>query len=140
MVFPGSNKTWTQFEKMPVCSMRTAFTHILDLTTPPSQALLQLLATLASRDIDRERLEVLAKDSTAYEDWKYDESPNMLEVLDQFPSLKIPPSLLLTQLPVLQQRYYSISSSPQMFPGEIHATIAVVRFRTKGKAAIGRTL
>ncbi|KAK3768095.1 hypothetical protein RRG08_004637 [Elysia crispata] len=130
----GSNKTWAQFEKMPVCSLRMAFTHVLDLTTPPSQALLQLLATLATRDIDKERLEVLATDSTAYEDWKYEESPNMLEVLDQFPSLKIPPSLLLTQLPLLQQRYYSISSSPRMHPGEIHATIAVVRFRTKGGA------
>ncbi|GFR97300.1 nitric oxide synthase, partial [Elysia marginata] len=130
----GSNKTWTQFEKMPVCSLRMAFTHVLDLTTPPSQALLKLLATLATRDIDKERLEILATDSTAYEDWKYEESPNMLEVLEQFPSLKVPPSLLLTQLPILQQRYYSISSSPRFHPGEIHATIAVVRFRTKGGA------
>jgi hypothetical protein len=41
--------------------MRTALMHILDVTTPPSQAFLQLLATLATRDIDRERLETLAK-------------------------------------------------------------------------------
>ncbi|CAL1539173.1 unnamed protein product [Lymnaea stagnalis] len=130
----GTNKTWTQFEKMPVCSMRSAFTYILDVTTPPSQALLQLLATQASRDIDKERLEVLATDSKAYEEWKYDLSPNILEVLDQFSSLKVPPSLLLTQLPMLQQRYYSISSSPQMHPGEVHATIAVVKFRTQDGA------
>nr|KAI8753849.1 nitric oxide synthase [Biomphalaria glabrata] len=126
----GTNKSWSQIEKMPVCSLRTAFTYILDITTPPSQALLQLLATQATRDRDKEKIEVLATDSKAYEDWKYDLSPNLLEVLEQFTSVRVPPSLLLTQLPLLQQRYYSISSSPQMCPGEVHATIAVVRFRT----------
>ena len=79
---------------------------------------------------------ISSQDSEAYEDWKYDLSPNMLEVLDQFSSLKVPPSLLLTQLPLLQPRYYSISSSPQMFPGEIHATIAVVKFRTQSEPNI----
>ncbi|XP_059143081.1 nitric oxide synthase-like isoform X2 [Physella acuta] len=130
----GTSKTWAEFEKMPVCSMRSAFTYILDITTPPSQSLLQLLATQATRDVDRERLENLATDSKAYEDWKYDLSPNLLEVLDQFSSLKVPPSLLLTQLPLLQQRYYSISSSLLMYQGEIHATIAVVKFRTQDGA------
>lgn len=130
----GSAKNWTNYEKMPQCSMRTAFTHFLDVTTPPSQAFLQLLATLATRDIDKERLELLAKDSRAYEDWKYDMNPNLLEVLDQFPSLKVPPSLLMTQLPLLQQRFYSISSSPQECVGEIHATIAVVQYRTQNGA------
>ena len=60
--------------------------------------------------------------------------PNMLEVLDQFPSLKVPPSLLMTQLPMLQQRFYSISSSPMESVGEIHATIAVVKYRTQSES------
>ncbi|KAL8578716.1 hypothetical protein ACOMHN_045704 [Nucella lapillus] len=127
----GSSKNWTAYEKMPVCSMRTAFSHFLDVSTPPSQAFLQLIATLTSRDQDRQRLELLAKDSKAYEDWRYDLYPNLLEVLDQFPSLKVPPSLLMTQLPLLQQRFYSISSSPMECVGEIHATVAVVKYRTQ---------
>ncbi|XP_070205997.1 nitric oxide synthase-like [Littorina saxatilis] len=130
----GSSKNWTQYEKMPVCSMRTGLTRFLDVTTPPSQVFLQLLATLTSRDIDKERMEHLAKDSKAYEDWRYDLFPNMLEVLDQFPSLKVPPSLLMTQLPLLQQRFYSISSSPMECVGEIHATMAVVKYRTQNGA------
>ncbi|XP_076435250.1 nitric oxide synthase-like [Babylonia areolata] len=127
----GSSKNWTAYEKMPECSMRTALTHFLDVSAPPSQAFLQLLATQASRDQDRQRLELLAKDSKAYEDWRYDLYPNLLEVLDQFPSLKVPPSLLMTQLPLLQQRFYSISSSPMECVGEIHATVAVVKYRTQ---------
>jgi sulfite reductase alpha subunit-like flavoprotein len=31
------------------------------------------------------------------------------------------------------QRFYSISSSPQAHPGEIHATVAVVRFKKESK-------
>ncbi|KAH9512565.1 hypothetical protein Btru_038802, partial [Bulinus truncatus] len=130
----GTTKTWAQFEKMPVCSLKTAFSYFLDITTPPSQAMLQLLATQATRDGDKQKLEALATDSKAYEDWKYDLSPNLVEVLDQFTSLKVPPSLLLTQLPLLQHRYYSISSSPQLCPGEVHATVAVVKFRTQDGA------
>nr|BAF73722.1 nitric oxide synthase [Ambigolimax valentianus] len=130
----GTNKTWTLFEKMPVCSMRMAFTHILDVTTPPPQSLLQLLATQTTREMDKTRLELLATDASEYENWKYDFRSNILELLDQFSSLRVAPSLLLTQLPLLQQRYYSISSSPQMFPGEIHGTVAVVRFRTQDGA------
>ena len=73
------------------------------------------------------------QDPQLYEEWKYDGYPNIVQLLDEFPSLRIPPSLLLTQLPILQQRYYSISSSPTMCPGEIHATVAVVRYRTHGR-------
>ena len=56
----------------------------------------------------------------------------MGEVLAEFPSLKLPATFLLSQLPLLQQRFYSISSSPQLYPGEVHATVAVVKYTTKG--------
>ena len=75
----------------------------------------------------------MLQDPDLYEEWKFDTYPNIVQVLDEFPSLKIPPSLLLTQLPILQQRYYSISSSSNMSPGEVHATVAVVKYTTQGK-------
>lgn len=56
----------------------------------------------------------------------------MVEVLEEFPSVQMPSTLLLTQLPLLQPRYYSISSSPEMYPGEVHLTVAVVSYRTRG--------
>ena len=58
---------------------------------------------------------------------------NMVEVLDQFSSIRVELSLLLSQLPLLQCRYYSISSSPDVHPDQIHCTIGIVTYRIKGK-------
>lgn len=69
-----------------------------------------------------------------YEEWKWSKNPTIVEVLEEFPSVQMPSTLLLTQLPLLQPRYYSISSSPEMYPGEVHLTVAVVSYRTRGTA------
>ncbi|KAK3612607.1 hypothetical protein CHS0354_042116 [Potamilus streckersoni] len=127
----GSMKLWERFSKFPICTLRTALYRYLDITTPPTQSFLKVLATQASDDCDKERLLNLANDQQMYKVWKHDKYPNLLEVLEEFPSLKIPAALILTQLPILQQRYYSISSSPAVYPGEIHATVAVVKTRTQ---------
>ncbi|XP_052798530.1 nitric oxide synthase-like protein [Mya arenaria] len=128
----GNTKSWDPYPRLPVCTLHTAFLRYLDITTPPSQALLKLFATQASKDCDKESLENLTNDSHIYEEWKYETYPNVVQVLDQFPSLRVPASLLLTQLPLLQSRFYSISSSLKSYPGEIHATVAVVKYKTQG--------
>ncbi|XP_064613409.1 nitric oxide synthase 1-like [Liolophura sinensis] len=130
----GSTKQWSPIEKFPSCTMRSAFTYYLDISTPPTPMMLKMLATQATQEADVNELERLSTNPQAYEDWKRDFYPNIAEVLELFPSLKVSPTLLITQLPLLQQRFYSISSSPQAFPGEIHATIAVVQWRTQGGA------
>lgn len=68
-----------------------------------------------------------------YEEWKWYNNPTLVEVMEEFPSIQMPSTLLLTQLPLLQPRYYSISSSPDLHPGEIHLTVAVVSYRARGK-------
>lgn len=47
--------------------------------------------------------------------------------------MALPAPLLLTQLPLLQPRYYSVSSAPSAHPGEIHLTVAVLAYRTQGE-------
>lgn len=68
-----------------------------------------------------------------YEEWKWYNNPTLVEVLEEFPSIQMPSTLLLSQLPLLQPRYYSISSSPDLHPGEIHLTVAVVSYRSRGE-------
>lgn len=68
-----------------------------------------------------------------YEEWKWGKNPTIVEVLEEFPSIQMPSTLLLTQLSLLQPRYYSISSSPDMYPDEVHLTVAIVSYRTGGR-------
>uniref|UniRef100_A0A8C8D7M6 Nitric oxide synthase n=1 Tax=Oncorhynchus tshawytscha TaxID=74940 RepID=A0A8C8D7M6_ONCTS len=119
--------------RFPPCTIYQAFQYFLDITTPPSPVLLQQFASLATNDKQRKKLETLSKGLQEYEKWKWYNNPTMVEVLDEFPSIQMPSTLLLTQLPLLQPRYYSISSSPDVHPGEIHLTVAVVSYKTRGK-------
>uniref|UniRef100_A0A8C8RTC3 Nitric oxide synthase n=1 Tax=Pelusios castaneus TaxID=367368 RepID=A0A8C8RTC3_9SAUR len=118
-------------KKIPPCTLSQALTYFLDVTTPPSQQLLKKLSQLTTEEGDKQRLEALCHVSE-YNKWKFFNSPTILEVLKEFPSIQVSTSFLLTQLPLLKPRYYSISSSRDLTPREIHLTVAVVSYRTRG--------
>ncbi|XP_061226509.1 nitric oxide synthase 1 [Neopsephotus bourkii] len=127
----GVISNWTDEDRVPPCTIFQAFKYYLDITTPPTPLLLQQFALLATSDKEKKRLQVLSKGLQEYEEWKWSKNPTIVEVLEEFPSVQMPSTLLLTQLPLLQPRYYSISSSPEMYPGEVHLTVAVVSYRTR---------
>lgn len=58
---PGVISNWTNESRIPPCTISLAFQYFLDITTPPSPALLQQFAALATSDKHRRRLEVLSK-------------------------------------------------------------------------------
>jgi len=90
-------------QRLPVpVTLREAFTQYLDITSPPTPQFLKLLVQQASEVTDQDELKELAKGGQKYEDWKYERFPNLIDVLDQFHSLKINITLLLQQLPLLQ--------------------------------------
>nr|XP_023963868.1 nitric oxide synthase, brain [Chrysemys picta bellii] len=127
----GVISNWTDENRIPPCTIFQAFKCYLDITTPPTPLLLQQFALLATSDKEKKRLQVLSKGLQEYEEWKWSKNPTIVEVLEEFPSVQMPSTLLLTQLPVLQPRYYSISSSPDMSPDEVHLTVAVLSYRTR---------
>lgn len=103
---------WEPVGKLSQVTVREALTRLLDITTPPTQQFLGLLSCFCSDEIEREKLKVLSTDSSKYENWKAFHFPTFYEVLQLFPSLEPPAEFILTQLPALQPRFYSISSSP----------------------------
>ncbi|XP_063930433.1 nitric oxide synthase, salivary gland isoform X2 [Zophobas morio] len=127
----GVMKTWTPHERLPSCSLRTLLSRFMDITTPPTPHLLQHFASIATEQEDQRKLELLATDSAAYEDWRHWRYPNLLEVLEEFPSVTPYAPLLIAQLSILQPRFYSISSAPSLYPTQIHLTVAVVVYRTQ---------
>lgn len=55
----------------------------------------------------------------------------MLDVLNEFPSIRLTPEFLLSRRPLLAPRLYSISSSVRAHPDEVHLTMALVQFSTQ---------
>lgn len=56
-----------------------------------------------------------------------------MEVLEEFPSVTLEAGVVVAALPLLQARYYSISSSPALYPGQLHLTLSGVQYQTQGK-------
>ncbi|XP_036849386.2 nitric oxide synthase 1 isoform X2 [Manis javanica] len=127
----GVISNWTEEHRLPPCTIFQAFKYYLDITTPPTPLQLQQFASLATSEKEKQRLLVLSKGLQEYEEWKWGKNPTIVEALEEFPSIQMPTTLLLTQLSLLQPRYYSISSSPDMYPDEVHLTVAIVSYHTR---------
>lgn len=116
------------------CSYRTAFTHYLDITSPPRFALLRQLASTTSSETERDLLQLLAsgteEGNTKYEKWFLAERRHLVALLEDLPRCRPVAKDLLNLLPRLQPRYYSIASSPRLFRDRVHLIVAVVKYRT----------
>uniref|UniRef100_A0A6I8NDU9 Nitric oxide synthase n=1 Tax=Ornithorhynchus anatinus TaxID=9258 RepID=A0A6I8NDU9_ORNAN len=118
----GVIRNWEDENRIPPCTIFQAFKYYLDITTPPTPLQLQLFASLASNEKEKQRLLVLSKVSP-YEEWKWARTPTIVEVLNEFPVGRDALVPAADQLSLLQPRYYSISSSPDMYPDEVHLTV-----------------
>lgn len=103
---------WLGHERLPRSSLREAFRRFIDVMAPPSQQALAILSSACSSDQEKEQLRSLAIEAQVYEDWKSQHMPTFLDLLLMFPSLSPAAEFMLTQMPPLQPRFYSISSSP----------------------------
>ena len=92
------------------------------------------MSTQASDEKDKINLEKLANEKACYENWKLNGYPNLAEALEEFQSVNPNASLLLTQLPKLQPRFYSVSSSPKVSKDIIKLTLGVVEYTPDGKS------
>ena len=61
---------------------------------------------------------------------KYTYDRGLIDLIHDYPGVLHSPADLVAMLPKLAPRLYSISSSPFAHAGEIHTTIAVVRYRS----------
>nr|ANN13867.1 nitric oxide synthase [Macrobrachium nipponense] len=118
--------SWVPHPILPVASTRTLLERYLDITSPPSQELLKLMASVATNN------KHLATDVNVYHGWRKEKYPNLLEVLNEFSSVKLDAGLLLCRLPILQPRLYSVSSSPDFEEGRLTLTVASLIYATRG--------
>ncbi len=62
---------------------------------------------------------------------------DVLDVLMDFPHTRLDAQHLAASLNKIAPRLYSISSSPDEYPGEVHLTVAVVRYAAAGRRRLG---
>jgi len=107
--------------------LRTALSVACNLTRTRPETF-ELLALHAKSPSDRQKLSELGR-GEANEFAVAD----LAEVLEHFPSARPPVNELFGSLARLQPRLYSISSSLRAHPGEVHLTVGVVRFESRGR-------
>lgn len=92
----------------------------------------KVIQDYANRSKCTKLLELLAPDNTSrLEEYIYGRGP--VDLLVQYPGAIDDPADLVAMLPRLTPRLYSISSSPAAHAGEIHATVAVVRYTSHNR-------
>ncbi|KAI8815734.1 uncharacterized protein EV422DRAFT_502141 [Fimicolochytrium jonesii] len=89
------------------------FRYFLDLHAFPKKALLRMLAEHTSDQTEKRTLYFLAaKEGAAEYRNLRTQQPTLLDILHTFPTCSPPLAHLIENLPNLQPRYYSVSSSP----------------------------
>jgi sulfite reductase (NADPH) flavoprotein alpha-component len=112
---------------------RDALTRRVNLRTPGA-ALFALLAEHARLDFEAQRLAHLAEDDERAAAYGIHD---VFDALVKFRSARPPVGPFLRSLDRLQPRLYSIASSPRRHPGEVHLTVAVVRYDLNGRGYLG---
>ena len=113
-------------------SLRHALLHGCQITQPPAD----LLAAVAARSGDTALQSLLDPARQAELDqWLY--GREVIDLLLAFPAAKFAPAEFTGFLRKLPPRLYSMSSSPKAHPGQVHLTVAAVRYEAHGRARKG---
>ncbi|KAJ8591222.1 riboflavin synthase domain-like protein, partial [Rhizopogon salebrosus TDB-379] len=118
-----------------IVSLRILFTRYLDFNAVPRRSFFQLLRYFATDELEREKLDEFISIEGADEMYDYCQrvKRTIWEVLSEFRSARIPREYVFDLFPPLRPREFSIASSIELHPREIHLCVAIVRYRTKLK-------
>jgi NADPH-ferrihemoprotein reductase len=116
------------------CTVRHALAHYCDITSPVRKKMLPKLAQYATDPQERERLHFLASQEGREEFMAWVSIPGrtIVEVLEKFPSVRVPFVSFLELVPRLMSRDYTISSSDKVHPDTCSITVKVVREPKEG--------
>ena len=114
------------------CTLRQAFETACDITSTPTKSLLAALAQHCSNDQEKATLQYLASRDgrEAYRLDIVEGHPNLLQLLQRYPSCMPPVHILLEMLSPLRPRLYSLSNSYLFTPELLEIAFHVVEYST----------
>jgi NADPH-ferrihemoprotein reductase len=124
--------------RLPIyCSVDTALSYYCDLTSAAPVRFIKACGELATDPKEAERLRAAGSTSTEagralYLDLVVRPQRSVIELLQQFRSVRMPLVRFLELSPPLHPRYYSIASSPRKSAREAHLCAAIVEYTTAG--------
>ena len=124
---PAPNHEWHGAPfPMPI-SVKDCLTHYCDLTIAPRRSELKLLAAYATDPMDQKALlRMSSKEGRVeYREKILDQYLGLAEILKLCPSVQMPLEHFLDFIPLLQTRFFTISSSSSVHPDSVHLTVAV---------------
>ncbi|KAM7520242.1 hypothetical protein LguiB_019204 [Lonicera macranthoides] len=101
----------------------------------PKRYFFEVMSFFANAEHEKERLQYFASTEGRDDLYQYNqkERRTVLEVLEDFPSVKMPFEWLVQLVPPLKTRAFSISSSLSAHPNQVHLTVSVVSWTTPFK-------
>eukprot|EP00043_Microstomoeca_roanoka_P015697 m.157588 g.157588 ORF g.157588 m.157588 type:complete len:366 (-) comp16311_c3_seq1:4069-5166(-) len=118
-----------------VLTWQQLLTRYLDIQAIPKRYFFEIMAAFAEDDLEKEKLQEFT--TPEGQELRYDYCNRMrrtaVEVMQDFPSTRqrIPIEYAAEMFGFMQPRAFSISSHPEVHRGEVHTTVAIVRYRTR---------
>ena len=117
-----------QLPKSGATTLADALLHHLQITRL-TRKMIEAYATIGQC---QQLFDLLAFEQQAHLE-KYTYDRGLIDLLQDYPGVLRDPADLIAMLQRLAPRLYSISSSPSAHAGEIHTTVAVVRYRSHNR-------
>jgi sulfite reductase (NADPH) flavoprotein alpha-component len=117
-------------------SLREALTTKLSLAGP-TKKILETLAAKTTDAAEQARLADLLAPGADEPRESFLGQREYIDLLEEFPGAKLAPQEFVDHLRRLMPRLYSIASSPAMHPGQVHLTVAPVRYESNGRRRYG---
>ncbi|GAA0176135.1 oxidoreductase [Lithospermum erythrorhizon] len=121
--------------KIPV-KLKTFVALAMDVASAsPRRYFFEVMSYFASAEHEKERLRDFVSPEGRDDLYQYNqkEGRTVLEVLEDFPSVRMPFEWLVQLVPPLKTRAFSIASSNSAHPNEVHLTVSVVSWMTPYK-------
>ncbi|MFA5264446.1 MAG: sulfite reductase subunit alpha [Opitutaceae bacterium] len=103
----------------------------------PTRKFLETLQSRASDPLEKSKIERLLASENKEQLGEYLRQRHHMDILSEFPGIRLAPQELVDHLRRLSPRLYSIASSPKVYPDEIHLTVVVLRYQMNGRDRVG---